>query len=307
VVKPVQSYRTTIIVSVAAAFLLTAGAGSTFAYFKYRDVVIKNQALEKRAGILEEIVRASNESLASSTLTNEELLARKNELEQGLLSEKSRNDAIQNQVNQITGAVGTLTKLSQTDKELLQKYSKVYFLNENYIPDSLTTIDPLFVFNKEKEIQIHTKVQPFLHNMIAEAGRAGINLRVVSGYRSFEDQMAVKSGYKVLYGSGANAFSADQGYSEHQLGTAVDMTTPALNGSLTTAFEKDKAYAWLKDNAYRYGFILSYPKGNVFYQFEPWHWRFVGTVLARDLHVLQKNFYDMPQRDINAYLIAIFD
>jgi hypothetical protein len=62
------------------------------------------------------------------------------------------------------------------------------------------------------------------------------------------------------------------------------------------------------DNAHRYGFILSYPEGNDFYIFEPWHWRFVGRDLARHLDRNEdETFYTMDQRDINEYLLEIFE
>ncbi|MDO8660010.1 MAG: M15 family metallopeptidase, partial [Candidatus Parcubacteria bacterium] len=99
---------------------------------------------------------------------------------------------------------------------------------------------------------------------------------------------------------------ADQGYSEHQLGTTVDFTTPKIGGSFEK-IDKEPAYQWLLENAHRYGFILSYPEGNSYYQFEPWHWRFVGVNLAIELKKQNINFYDMPQREIDTYLISIFD
>ncbi len=133
-------------------------------------------------------------------------------------------------------------------------------------------------------------------------------IQIASAYRSFDTQESLKTSYKVIYGAGsANQFSADQGYSEHQLGTAVDLITPSMKGSLTTAFDKTPASLWLNDNAYKYGFILSYPKGNTYYQYEPWHWRFVGVQLATRLHNENKHFYDLDQRDINTYLVNIFD
>jgi D-alanyl-D-alanine carboxypeptidase len=131
-------------------------------------------------------------------------------------------------------------------------------------------------------------------------------LRVVSAYRSFAEQMTLKSGYRVQYGTGANAFSAEQGYSEHQLGTTVDFTTPVIKGAYAS-FENTTAYAWLTKNAYKYGFILSYPKGNSYYVYEPWHWRFVGKDLADRLHDEGLDFYEMDQREIDEYLIRIFD
>jgi zinc D-Ala-D-Ala carboxypeptidase len=74
-----------------------------------------------------------------------------------------------------------------------------------------------------------------------------------------------------------------------------------------TAFEKSDAYDWLMNNSYKYGFILSYPKGNSYYQYEPWHFRFVGKLLANMLHQENKNFYDVDQRTIDNYLITIFN
>ena len=53
--------------------------------------------------------------------------------------------------------------------------------------------------------------------------------------------------------------------------------------------------------------MLSYPKGNAYYIFEPWHWRFVGKDLAKDLHRHKEYFYDWDQRDIDEYLIDFFD
>ena len=135
----------------------------------------------------------------------------------------------------------------------------------------------------------------------------GIDISVLSGYRSFGTQASLKSQYSVTYGAGtSNKFSADQGYSEHQLGTTVDFTTKKT-GEPLTGFDKTPAYEWLLQNAYRFGFILSYPKGNAYYVFEPWHWRFVGVYLATYLHDQNKYFYDMPKRDIDQYLINIFD
>ena len=129
---------------------------------------------------------------------------------------------------------------------------------------------------------------------------------MASAFRSFDTQASLKSGYKITYGSGANKFSADQGYSEHQLGTSVDFTTPDVGGNFSK-FQTDPAYQWLQNNAHHYGFILSYPEENTYYKFEPWHWRFVGVELASDLHGENKYFYDMDQREIDTYLIKLFD
>jgi len=129
---------------------------------------------------------------------------------------------------------------------------------------------------------------------------------VLSGYRSFEDQNILKQHYTVQYGTGANTFSADQGYSEHQLGTTVDFTTTELGNNIED-IDGTKAFEWLEDNAYKYGFVMSYPKDNIYYQYEPWHWRFVGKDLARYLDRKNKSFYDLEQREIDEYITTLFD
>lgn len=136
---------------------------------------------------------------------------------------------------------------------------------------------------------------------------SGLEIYVYSAYRSFDEQNALKGQYAVIYGEGtANQFSADQGYSEHQLGTTVDLITTGISGVLED-FGGTNAYQWLLNNAYKYGFVLSYPDNNDYYVYEPWHWRFVGVKLATDLHNSGKSFYDLTQREIDEYLINLFE
>jgi len=227
-------------------------------------------------------------------------------LTNSLVAEQAKNNLFEEQINTIQGAVGILEKLNKTDKELLQKYSKVYFLNENYVPSNLAEINSEYLYNKEQPLQIHANVQPYLYNLLENASSSSVSIEIISAYRSFSDQSSLKLSYKMIYGSGANKFSADQGYSEHQLGTAVDFTTPDTGASFLK-FETTTAYKWLTENAYKYGFILSYPKQNTYYRFEPWHWRFIGVSLATKLHDSNKYFYDLDQREIDSYLISIFD
>ena len=233
---------------------------------------------------------------------------KENENLSGVLSdEQKKTVALEKERRRNAKKIDTLTKLTTLDPELLKKYSKVYFLSENYVPPELDSIGANFLIDATKPLQILDGASDFLTDMLEDAKRAGVDIRVLSGYRSFAYQQTLKSQYKVIYGAGtANQFSAEQGYSEHQLGTAVDLTTPALIGAEVT-FDQTAAYAWLIKNAYKYGFILSYPKGNTFYQYEPWHWRFVGVDLAKDLHDDNKYFYELDQRDIDEYLIKIFD
>jgi len=215
-------------------------------------------------------------------------------------------NAFQGQIDSIGSVVGTLEKLAKTDEELLKKYSKVYFLNENYTPLVLAGIEEQYLLSGSKNFMIHAQVWSRLRSLLDTARADGHNLLVASAYRSFDTQSSLKSAYTVTYGSGANRFSADQGYSEHQLGTAVDFTTEKL-GANFSAFGSDPAYKWLLENAHRYGFILSYPPNNSYYKFEAWHWRYVGVSLATNLHDDGKYFYDLDQREIDRYLVKLFD
>lgn len=254
------------------------------------------------------VTAAQNETrLAELQTTLDQTVQENSNLHEELDDERERNDDFERQIRKLTGTVGTLEKLSQTDKELLQKYSKVSFLNEHYVPKKLSYIDTEFIFSStQKKLQVLSSIRPFLENMLEDAKDDGVDILVVSAYRSFGDQTSLKASYRVTYGSGANTFSADQGYSEHQLGTTLDFTTPTL-GTGFEAFEGTPAFTWLTKNAYKYGFVLSYPKGNTYYQYEPWHWRFVGESLARQLNRQNKYFYDLDQRDIDEHLVDIFD
>lgn len=269
---------------------------------------------------LQETLHETEQTLASTTAaldfaTNtvasllaeiDALEADKDDLTDNLRDEKNRNEAFVDQISEIAGTVGVLDKLSKTDKELLQKYSKVYFLNEHYVPEGLSEIQNEWKYNESRTFYLHSKVMPYFEEMLEAAKEDGIDLWVVSAYRSFDEQAALKGAYTVTYGSGANTFSADQGYSEHQLGTTVDFTTSGIGGGLA-GFGDTAAYQWLLENAYRYGFILSYPENNTYYVYEPWHWRFVGVELAKDLHRKDDSFYDWDQRTIDEYLVNIFD
>jgi LAS superfamily LD-carboxypeptidase LdcB len=249
----------------------------------------KNEVLEKKIANLDEVV-----------------LGTKNNLTDVLQQEQEKSNSLTEKFNQITTTVGALERLSSIDPELLKKYSKIYFLNEHYVPISLSEIGLDYRSPKSPNFQIHSNVLPYIEKLITAGNEEQLSLKAFSAFRSFDAQSVLKATYKVTYGTGSNKFSADQGYSEHQLGTTVDFTTtktdPALEG-----FDKTPEYKWLLENAYKYGFVISYPEGNKYYKFEPWHWRFVGVALATKLHIDNIYFYDLDQRIIDSYLADIFD
>lgn len=278
-----------IFVAVFAGFL-------SYQYYNLQQYSLNlEKELTKTRGNLEETSRELQNTILD-----------RDDLAQKLAEEKSRMDGFAAQVAEITSAVGLIEKIQKTDEELLQKYSRVYFLNENYAPESLTEIDKSYLWNQDKDQQLLTQAMPFLESLMQDAISNGIDIKIISAYRSFREQAGLKYSYTVTYGLGANKFAADQGYSEHQLGTTLDFTDSKIGATLA-GFDKTEAYAWLQSNAYKYGFAPSYPKDNIYYHFEPWHWRFVGRELAKRLYDEGKYFYDLDQRDINTYIVSLFD
>ena len=270
-----------------------------FNIYQFLDLKKQNEQLYSYIDQYEEVLSATQMKLSSTT---HEKLAIKDSLQK----EKENTNFFQNQIQTLAGTVGVLEKLSKTDSELLKKYSKVYFLNENYNPPQLVNIDNNYLLQKEKQVQIHAEVWPHLQKMLDASLASGVSIEILSAFRSFDTQTSLKSAYKVTYGSGANKFSADQGYSEHQLGTTLDFTTPKI-GAVLSGFDKTAEYKWLQENAHKYGFILSYPKENSYYIFEPWHWRFVGVDLATKLFENKLYFYSLDQREIDQFLVNLFN
>ncbi len=293
--------------------LLLAGASGYLTYLHVTNTDRITMLLEERNYFLKQTASTTGAFTEAQNLISAqraELESIKEELEEladDYRDERNQNEVFEQQIRDLAGTVGTLDKLAQIDEEILQKYSKVSFLNENYVPRKLKQIPSRYVHPSADDEYFLADAYDHLEDLLRAADRANLDLKVISAYRSFEYQTELKGRYLVNYGEGANAFSADQGFSEHQLGTSIDFTTTAMGGTLTESFAGTPEYTWLLQNADTYGFTLSYPKGNQFYVFEPWHWRFVGRDLAGDLTRDNANFYDWEQRTIDTYLVNIFD
>ena len=112
------------------------------------------------------------------------------------------------------------------------------------------------------------------HKMKQSAARAGMQLLIVSGFRSISHQADIIR-RKLAAGQSIGAIltvNAAPGFSEHHTGRAVDIATPGTR-PLTTEFESSAAFAWLRVNAATFGFHMPYPRGNRFgFEYEPWHW-----------------------------------
>ncbi len=120
------------------------------------------------------------------------------------------------------------------------------------------------------------------NKMQAAAKIDGLNIYISSGFRSYSYQKNLYNSYVNRDGVvAADTYSARAGHSEHQSGLAFDVNT------INDSFANTEEGKWLNDNCYKYGFILRYPNGKsdeTGYQYEPWHFRYVGVELAEKLY-----------------------
>lgn len=163
--------------------------------------------------------------------------------------------------------------------------NKQYQLPQDYEPQDLVLLTDLGITNTNSA-RLRKEAAESLQKMAAEITKAGINYNVTSGYRSFSDQVRVYNYWIKYYGgdiAATDQVSARPGYSEHQLGLAVDFTTSA-NENMFYLFETTPLSKWLAVHASEYGFVISYPQGKTDitgYTYEPWHYRYVGIENAK--------------------------
>lgn len=173
----------------------------------------------------------------------------------------------------------------------------------DYVPQDLTTPNvPLRLDGANEEMKVRKITAINLQNMVFAAKQENINLMVASAYRSYNLQTTVYGNYVSTQGRDeADAQSARPGFSEHQTGLAVDLEPTSRKCEVEECFADTPEGRWLAANAYNFGFIMRYPKNQksiVGYKYEPWHFRYVGRELARELH--EKNnppletFFDLP-------------
>ncbi len=162
--------------------------------------------------------------------------------------------------------------------------NKYYKLPSNFVPDDLVEIDTKYRGSNYK-YQLRKVAADAFYEMADAALEDGIKLLIVSGYRTETTQASLFNNSVKNDGlDHALIYSAKPGHSEHQLGLALDINM----ASSKAHFEKTKEYAWLKENAYKYGFIERYPQGKEFitgYGFEPWHYRYLGVDLATRVYL----------------------
>lgn len=167
--------------------------------------------------------------------------------------------------------------------------NKAASLPSDYVPSDLVSI-PSFPNLSLREVAIVD-----FENLLAGAKLDNVFLVPYSTYRSYEYQDGLYNKYlKTDPLEVVDTYSARAGHSEHQTGLAIDIRSNSHWYTLT-----DDDYEWMKNNSYKYGFIIRYPKGNseiTGYKEEPWHIRYIGTQHAtkvHDLNITYDEYYDL--------------
>lgn len=170
--------------------------------------------------------------------------------------------------------------------------NKENMLSIDYIPKNMYIVDNNdnnfhnYLIDNIKPM-LRMEVKPYIEKLIYDANKSGIVIIVDSAFRSSAYQQMILDKLISEKKNEAYKLIALPGASEHQTGLAVDFAIYENGIYNDDIKEEDKEAIWLKDNAWKYGFILRYPKGKeniTGYNFEPWHYRFVGLELAKQLY-----------------------
>ncbi len=166
--------------------------------------------------------------------------------------------------------------------------NKFHKLPDEYEPSDLVNIG-------STNYQLRKEAADAYEKLNSAALLDNVNITPFSAYRSFATQNGLYIMYKRRDGEEiADTYSARPGFSEHQLGLAVDVRSSTLKDNLTTY-----DYNWMLNNSYKYGFIIRYPKGKQYitgFMEEPWHIRYLGIDLATKVHdseLTYDEYYDL--------------
>ena len=190
--------------------------------------------------------------------------------------------------------------INSTNSYIYTLLNKQNPIDNDFTPSNLVEIPEKYLhsYKHGKGIELEATTLKALEAMIQDMNALGItDVYVQSAYRTYAYQNMLFNNYidgEMAKGFSreeatelANKFSARPEHSEHRTGLCIDFTTNSIGGVVDDVFETTEAFAWLNDNAWKYGFILRYPedKENVTgYIYESWHYRFVGLDVASIIH-----------------------
>lgn len=172
--------------------------------------------------------------------------------------------------------------------DLLVLVNKEYKLPQSYAPKDLVSAS-LSGIRKGSGYYLRKIIINDLKNLVTDAKADGIDLSIRSGYRSYATQISTYNYWLNINGGSISAtdkISARAGHSQHQLGTTVDFSSAEIADGLGGSFSSTKASKWLAKNAWKYGFVISYPSGYesiTRYSYESWHYRYIGKANAQEM------------------------
>ena len=174
---------------------------------------------------------------------------------------------------------------------------KSHLLTADYNPGELVSLDGKGIKVNKKGMKLEKVTFEALKKMLDDSAKEGLSLMVSSAYRDYKYQVGLYNYYISKYGKEkTDTFSAPPGASQHQLGTVVDFN------DVENTFAGTREEKWLTENAWKYGFSLSFPKGYedvTGYDWESWHFRYVTRTGAE----FQKKYFN----NIQHYMLLFLD
>lgn len=166
---------------------------------------------------------------------------------------------------------------------------ETFTLQKIEVRSGITYVNGILIANKTYPLpsdynpgKILPEAQSAFNAMQADAKKAGYNLSIVSGFRSYSYQSQLYNNYVARDGkAAADTYSARPGHSEHQTGLGMDIN------NASSSFNNTAEAKWIAANCYKYGFIIRYPQGKqniTGYMYESWHVRYLGKQLAKEVY-----------------------
>lgn len=190
-----------------------------------------------------------------------------------------------------------LAKVLEEESRFFIIADKSHLLREDYNPGELVALDGKGIKVNKKGMKLEKVTFEALKKMLDASAKEGLSLMVSSAYRDYKYQVGLYNYYISKYGKEkTDTFSAPPGASQHQLGTVIDFN------DVENTFAGTREEKWLTENAWKYGFSLSFPKGYedvTGYSWESWHFRYVTRSGAE----FQKKYFD----NIQHYMLLFLD
>lgn len=207
---------------------------------------------------------------------------------------ESMHDGI---LNNMEAFKADLAGVLQEESRFFIIADKSHLLSADYDPGELVSLDGKGIKVNKKGMKLEKVTFEALKRMLDDSAKAGLSLMVSSAYRDYKYQVGLYNYYVSKYGKEkTDTFSAPPGASQHQLGTVIDFN------DVENTFAGTKEEKWLTENAWKYGFSLSFPKGYedvTGYDWESWHFRYVTKAGAE----FQKKYFD----NIQHYMLLFLD